>query len=118
MRAIYLVPVALMLAGCGGVPGGAKYVRADGRPVAQAQIDADLSSCASFADTGQRCMVAKGYFAVDADKAEQKQAELAQIAAANQQREAARLEAERKQQEAAERARRREAAKRKKKPPA
>ena len=124
MRKIALVmAAAATLAGCGGLQSislssSAKYVRADGKSVSTEQLDADQASCASLAERDDRCMLAKGYFAVDEKNAEAKQLQLAQIAEANRQREEARLAAERKKQEELERAARRQAAKKKKKPAA
>ena len=119
MRVFILALAAATLSGCGGLSSvsllsSKMYVRADGQPVAQQLMDADLESCTASGDA-QRCMVAKGYFYVDSSKADAKRTELAQISEANRQREETRLAAERKQQEDLERARRREAAKKKKK---
>jgi aconitase A len=114
MRAIVWVVAAAALAGCAGFQTSSTattYIRANGQPVSQAQIEADQASCATAGESTDRCMVEKGYFAVLPEYAEAKQAQLAQIAAENKKREAAEL----RKQEALERAARRQA---KKKPQA
>jgi hypothetical protein len=121
MRVIILVATAATLAGCAGsavLSSSTTYLRADGRPVSQAQLDADQASCSSSSEATQRCMLSKGYFLVENSKADVKRTELAQIAEENRQREEAYLAAERKRQAELERAARREAAKKKKKPAA
>jgi len=92
---------ATALAGCGGLQSislssSTKYVRADGQSVSAEQLDADQASCSSLGAGDNRCMLAKGYFAVEEKNAEAKQLQLAQIAEANRQREDARLAAERR----------------------
>ena len=124
MRTILLaMAAAITLAGCGGLQSislssSTKYVRADGQSVSAEQLDADQASCSSLTARDDRCMLAKGYFAVEEKNAEAKQLQLAQIAETNRQREEARLAAERKKQAELERAARRQAAKKKKKPAA
>ena len=121
MRLMVLVVVAAALAGCSGLglgsslPSGTTYIRADGQPVAKEQLDADQSSCGSSGEQSYRCMLAKGYFLVSEQDAATKQAQLAQIAQANREREEARIAEEKKKQEALDRAARKKA---KKKAPA
>src|SRR5438067_4954915 len=122
-RIILMAAAAATLAGCGGLQSlslssSTRYVRADGQSVSTEQLDADQASCASLSERDDRCMLAKGYFAVEEKNAEAKQIQLAQIAEVNRQREEARLAAEKKKQAELERAARRQAAKKKKKPAA
>jgi hypothetical protein len=119
MRSISLVVAAFALAGCAGVESSptTTYIRADGQPVVQEQLEADKSSCSPSGAKSYDCMIGKGYFLVSVQDAEIKQAQLAQAAAEKKKQEEARIAEELKRQQALERAARRQA-KKKKKPPA
>jgi hypothetical protein len=126
MRIVVLVLVALALAGCAGFGsssssvGDTTYIRADGRPVAKEQVDADVSSCSSAFSSGDKtynCMLTKGYFLVSVQDAATKQAQFAQIAEDKRKQQEARIAEEKRKQEALERAARKQA-KKKPKPPA
>ena len=122
MRTIVLLVVAAALAGCTGLglstSAEMTYIRADGQPVAQEQLDADLSGCSSLFDSTKtnNCMMAKGYFQVEVKDAAAKQAQFAQIAEDKRRQEEARILAERKKQEALDRAARKKAKKKPKQP--
>src|ERR1700687_3023865 len=116
MRAVgLLVLAAAGRAGCGGGMGGADmtYIRANGQPISQEQLEADQASCNSSGESKDRCMVARGYFLASTKDAEAKQAQLAQIAEDNRKQEEARIAAEKKKQAELARA----ARKKKKQPP-
>jgi hypothetical protein len=122
MRAIILIVGAIALSGCSGLGSSFSqtdmtYIRADGRPVEQVQIDADLSSCSANVFSGEKtfnCMLAKGYFQVAVADAPAKQAQFAQIAEEKRKQEEARIAEEKRKQEALERAARKKKQKQKK----
>jgi hypothetical protein len=123
MRTIVLVGAAITLSGCGGLESAtfwssSTYVRADGQLISQGQLDADQDSCSSGAESTQHCMLAKGYFLIDAKEADVKRSEFARISETNRRREEAQLAAERARQKELELAARREVATKQKKPPA
>jgi hypothetical protein len=112
MRAVLLVVAAAALAGCAGVGSSTSedmvYIRSNGQPVSQEQLEADQSSCTSLTESKDRCMVAKGYFLASKEDATAKQAQLAQIAEDNRKKEEARIAAEKKKQAALARAARKQ----------
>jgi len=120
MRAAFLRLVALaaagVLGGCAGYdPPGTTYIRTDGQAVTADQVSADRKACES-ADKPQRCMLEKGYFLVKSDEVGDKQQQLADVAARNQQERDAAIAAEKKRQADLRRAELRK--KKKKKQPA
>jgi outer membrane PBP1 activator LpoA protein len=119
MRTLVLVVAAAALAGCAGMNSSSSrttYIRADGQPVSQEQLDASQSDCKSSDEKAYRCMVAKGYFLVDVKDADVKQAQFAQIADESRKREEARVAELARQQEELAAAERRKARKKKKRP--
>jgi hypothetical protein len=124
MRVIVLGAAAIALGGCAGLglSSGTEttYIRADGQPVAQEQVDADLSSCSSTFASGDKaynCMLTKGYFLVEVKDAAAKQAQFTQIQAEKRRQEEARIAEEIRKQKELERAAQR-LKKKKPKPPA
>lgn len=86
---IFLLLLIFALAGC---TKQTQYIRADGQAVSQAQVDAASAACANESQD-RFCMVELGYFPVQADQAETKRAQLAAIAAAEEQKRQAELAA-------------------------
>jgi hypothetical protein len=98
VRAALLTFAAFALAACAGYdPPGTTYVRTDGRITPPDQVAADRKVC-SEADKPQHCMLEKGYFLVQDDKATEKQEELAAIAEKNRLEREAVVAAEKKRQ--------------------
>lgn len=67
---------AVTLAGCAS---RTVYIRADGGPVSQQQIEADRAACDAESNN-QFCMVQRGYLLVDKEQAAAKSAQLTAIA--------------------------------------